>query len=297
MIYRKTTGLIAAPFAPFSQSGALDTAVISDYAAFLKERKVAGVFVNGSTGEFASLTTDERKRLAGEWVRFQDDDFRVFIHVGSNSTEEAKELARHAQDAGAAAIAATGPSYFKPSTATHLVGFLREMASAASDTAFYYYHIPALNQNHLQARQVMKQALEEIPSLSGIKFTHEDLMDFQMTRSLAAGRLDALFGRDEILLCGLALGVSGGVGSTYNFMPQLYYKLIDRYRSGDMDEANRLQLQAMEIIEVYAQYQGIPAGKAIMNHLGIRVGNPRLPFLPMNEKESLELFELIREYR
>ncbi len=200
MIYNKTAGLIAAPYAPLDHLGQVRIEVIQEYARFLKMRGIQGVFVNGSTGETSSLTAKEKMQITREWLNYQDENFRVFVHVGSNSVEEAQEMATHAEANNAFAIAATGPSYFKPASVGHLIEIMQSIASAAPKTGFYYYHIPALNQNNLSALEFLDQAVLKIPSLSGMKYTFEDLMEFQLCRQIANGQLDILFGRDEILL-------------------------------------------------------------------------------------------------
>ena len=74
----------------------------------------AGVFVNGTTGESLSLTVEERERALGAWRRVWPSDRWLFAHVGHNSLEDAKRLARHAADHGADAVAAIAPGFFKP---------------------------------------------------------------------------------------------------------------------------------------------------------------------------------------
>ena len=296
MIVQNTQGLIAAPYAPFSQKGKLNANIIGDYAAFLKERKLAGVFVNGSTGESASLNSFDRLLLMNTWVKYQDENFKVFAHVGATSIDDAKFLAKMAQKEGVFAISSTGPGYFKPSGPEALVDYLAEIAAEAPETPFYYYHIPALNHNYLPVTKVLELAIERIPNLAGMKYTYEDLMEFQLCRQLADGQLDILFGRDEILICGLTLGARGGVGSTYNFMPQVYQTIIKAFLDGNLELANQEQLRAMRVIEAYVKYQGIPAGKVIMKHMGIDVGLPRLPFKPLTASEEDALIGVLKEY-
>jgi len=289
MIQIKTEGLIAAPYTPFSENGEINTDIIDEYALRLKENGLIGAFVCGSTGESASLSVKERIIITDQWLKHQSSDFRIYVHVGTNSLRDAGVLAKHAENNGAFAIAATGPSYFKPETVDILVKFMKELAAEASNTPFYYYHIPGLNNNYISAVEFLQKALDEIPTLSGMKYTHEDEMEFQLCRQLGDGKLDILYGRDETLICGLALGAVGGVGSTYNFMPGLYFSIIQYFNKGLIIEANELQIIAMRVIQLYVKYGGVPAGKVIMKRLGLDFGLPRLPMLSLNKQQEESL--------
>ena len=83
--------------------------------------------------------------------------------------------------------------------------------------------------------QFLERAAKSIPTLHGVKFTNNDLMTLQ--ECLALGEFDIVFGYDELLLAGLALGVKGAVGSTYNFAAPLYRRLIDDFGRGDFAAA------------------------------------------------------------
>lgn len=109
------TGLIAAPFTPMHEDGSLNLQTIKPYADFLMGKEcVTGVFICGTTGESVSLTTDERKIIAEEWVRAVKGKLKVIVHVGGMSQPQCSELAAHAQATGADMIAAMAPSFFKP---------------------------------------------------------------------------------------------------------------------------------------------------------------------------------------
>lgn len=297
MIQSKTIGLIAAPYTPFSLNGEINPEIISLYAARLKANDLKGVFICGSTGETASLTVEERKIIAEKWLEFQDDDFKVFVHVGTNSVKDGAALASHAEEFGAYAIAATGPSYFKPGSVQQLLEFMKEVAAAAPKTPYYYYHIPGLNQNNFSTVEFLNLAFNDIPTLAGMKYTHEDEMEFQLSREVGGGKLDILYGRDETLICGLILGATGGVGSTYNFAPELYYEIIRNFNNGNFKKANELQLISMKLVQIYGKYGacGIPVGKLIMKRLGLDLGSPRLPFSALTRDEEEIVIKALEE--
>ncbi|MCX7935226.1 MAG: dihydrodipicolinate synthase family protein, partial [Planctomycetota bacterium] len=239
-MFAKTEGLIAAPFTPMLPDGGLHLAAIPAYADFLRRNGMIGVFVNGTTGEGQSLTTAERKAVADAWVAAAKG-LKVFVHVGHVSLAEAQDLAQHAQSVGAFAIAACAPYFFKPASASALAQALAPIAAAAPNLPFYYYHIPAMTGVDVPVAAFLQAAAQSIPNLAGAKFTYENLLDFQLCLRAEGGRFDMLFGRDEFLLAGLALGAQGGVGSTYNFAAPLYVEIIAACKRGDFAAARDLQ--------------------------------------------------------
>lgn len=284
-------GLIAAPLTALGPDGSPDLDKIPAQVAMLARDGVKGAFVCGTTGESLSLTTGERKAIAQAWVETAPPGFAVIVHVGHNSIETSVHLAQHAEKIGAHAVGAMAPSFFKPDGIDTLVEFCARVAAGAPTKPFYYYHIPSLTGVAFPMVQFLGAAADRIPTLAGLKFTDEDLMDFERCRRPEDGRFDVLFGRDEILLCALALGARGAVGSTYNFAAPLYLKLIAAFDEGDLAEARRLQFLAMEAVAVMqrARCSFFAAAKAIMRLRGLDLGPVRAPLRDVSPAQHAEL--------
>lgn len=283
-------GLIAAPFTPFENSGELKLEIVEKQVKFLVEHNVRGAFIGGTTGEGMSLTIDERKRLAERWKEISPDDFKVIIQCGHASLAACKELAEHAGNIGAYAIGAMGTVFHKPSTVEDLVSFTAELASVNPDLPFYYYHIPSMTGLDFPMIEYLELSSGQIPNLAGIKFTHNDLIDFKLCREFEDSKYDMLYGRDETLLCGLVLGAKGAIGSTYNYSPYIYHEIINAWEEGDISLANRLQHEVMKFVRVLNKYGGgVVAGKAIMKLVGIDCGPVRLPLKSLSGDELLKM--------
>lgn len=282
-------GLVAAPFTPFRANGELALDVVPRQARTLASNGVIGAFVCGTTGEGASMTSDERRRITEAWSAARPAGLNIIVHVGHLSVGEACALARHAQDVGADAIAAVAPSFFKPSGVGELVAWCAQVAAAAPKLPFYYYHIPSMTNVTIPAAAFLTEARAKIPTLAGIKFTYEDLDDFSAARSIGGSDYDILFGRDEILLTGLGLGATGAVGSTYNYAAPLYHRIIRAHAAGDMVTAQREQAKARAFIDVMNRFGGQPAGKAIMKLIGIDCGPVRLPMRALTSADESAL--------
>ncbi|MEZ6036954.1 MAG: dihydrodipicolinate synthase family protein [Planctomycetota bacterium] len=273
--------LIAAPHTPFDANGDLAGAVVAAQAAMLRTDGVHGVMVAGSTGEGASLTSDERRRLAESW-RAEAGTLRLWVHVGHQSVREAAALAAHAQQVGADAICAAPPSWFPLSSNERLVDCCAEIAAAAPGLPFFYYHIPVLSQVRLPMAPFAAAARSRIPNFAGIKYTHLDALDFQACRREHGDAVKLYWGCDELLVTGLALGAHGAVGSTYNFVAPVFHRLIAAWQQGQHARAQELQSFAALLVERLAAHGYMAAAKATMKYLGVDVGQVRAPLVALD---------------
>lgn len=285
----KIKNLIAATYAPMHKDGSLNTNKIKDYSQFLIRNKISGVFMNGSTGDFTSLSTEERKQITLAWSQNKSDDLYLIDHVGHTNLREAKELAAYASDK-VDAIAVLAPYYFKLNTIEKLVKYCKEVAAAAPNLPFYYYHIPVLSGADLNMLEFLKVASKEIPTLEGIKFTNNNLIDYLHCKNFENGKFNILFGFDEILLASLPLGADGWVGSTYNHLAPLYYKIMELFETGKMVEAAQLQTKAIRFVEILDGYGGFNGvAKGFMKYLGVDCGPSRFPHTTLPDEVYLEI--------
>jgi len=290
MKFEKIDGLIAAPYTPYLPNGEINTEIIADYAKKLMGDGLKGVFICGTTGEGMLLTLEERKTVAEEWVKHNSPDFKVIVHVGTTSSKQSKNLAKHAQKIGAYSIGSMGPIFLQPAKLEELLAFCAELASGAPELPFYYYHIPSVSGVNFPMADFIKEASTQIPNFRGLKFTDSNFMAMQQCLKLDDGKWDVLHGFDELLLAGLALGAKGAVGSTYNYMASLYNQIITDFENGRIDEAREKQAVSVKVVEVLLKYGGaVVAGKALMKHVGIDCGPCRLPLKNLNEKSYKNL--------
>jgi N-acetylneuraminate lyase len=279
MIIEKTQGLIAAPFSPMHSDGSINLDVIAQYADHLYAQGVVGAFVCGTTGEGASLSTEERIQIAERWMNVAPQELKVIVHVGHTILGEAQRLAKHAQSIRAHSISCVAPFFFKPSTADCLVEWCSAIARSAPDLPFYYYHIPSMTGVSIPVYDFLQLAADRIPNLAGVKFTFEDIEDYRRCLGFQESRFDILFGRDEKLLLALQTGARGAVGSTYNFAAPLYRKIIKAFESGDATTASTQQSLAVAMIDTLIAAGPSPVGtfKWLMKRVGIDCGPVRQP--------------------
>lgn len=274
---QKLTGLIAAPFTAMNADKTLNLDLVKQQAASLVEAGVGGAFICGTTGEGFSLTVHEREELAKTWIASASPKLNIIVHVGHPIIDEARHLARHAESIKVRAFATLAPVSKGMESIEQLVDYCAQIAEAAPGLPFYYYHMPAQTGVDLPMIDFLRAASGRIPNLAGIKFTHEDLMDYSRCLNFENGRYNILFGRDEILLAAAAIGATGAVGSTYNYMASIYLEILKAVAANDLACARRLQSVAIEIIAVMIRHGGLPAGKAMMKMIGIDCGPVRPP--------------------
>jgi len=296
MINGKTEGLIAAPMTAYHPDGTVNLDAIPPYAEFLQSNGVVGVFINGTTGEGFSLALEERKAIADSWMKTVHSEFKVIVHVSHTCAVSARDMARHAAQIGAWGIGEMGPLFYKPNRVEDLVEYAAETAAQVPETPYYYYHIPSMNGVCFPMLEFLRAAEPKIPKLAGIKYTHEDLVDFELCREFNDGKYDILYGRDETLLCSLALGCRGAVGSTYNIMAPLYTRIIDAFDSGNLSEARRLQRISMKVVRLLAETTSFNSAlKEVMNMIGLNLGGVRSPLKNIEAAKTARLKNGLKE--
>ena len=289
------SGLIAAAFTPMNSDASLNPRAVPEIVDFVLGQGADGLFVCGSTGEGTSLTIDERMTITEAFARAINDRVPLVAHVGHNCLDDVRTLARHASRIGVSAIAASAPSYFRPASVAVLVDCLASVAEVAPETPFFYYHIPALTGVDLRMVELLEQVADRIPTFAGIKFSSRHLDDLQQCVEFDHGRYNILFGIDEMLLAGLATGVQGAVGSTYNYLAPVYRQILESIKSGDLHAAREHQLKATRVVRVILTFGGLNALKAAMAILGVDCGPTRLPIPPLDAPSCREMRDAIED--
>ena len=166
----------------------------------------------------------------------------VIAHVACNNTADSRELAAHAQEQGADAIAAIPPIYFH--LPDHAVAkYWNDISDAAPDTDFIIYNIPQLAGVALSV-PLLREMLKN-PRVIGVKNSSMPVQDIQMWRDEGAIVFN---GPDEQFVSGLAAGAIGGIGGTYAAMPELYLKAWELFYAGELEQARQVQNDCCRII-------------------------------------------------
>ena len=273
----KLHGLVAAVHTPFKADGSLNPSSVDAQAKLLATHGIKLAFITGSTGESSSMQLEERKEIYSAWKEASaKHGVEVIAHTGSNSVWDARELASFAQECGFVATSSLAPSYYKPGTVQRLVECCAFAASGAPDLPYYYYDIPVLTGVRFNPVDFIRLAKEQIPNFAGIKFTNPDLALYQTTLNYDE-TVDIPWGVDEWFTGALSVGAKGAVGSSFNFAPALYQKLMKAFAEGDVETARDCQWKSVQMINILASKGYMGCAKALMGWLGVDLGPARLP--------------------
>ena len=279
-------GVYPALVTPFDKAGRINQTVVREIVDWHLEVGVDGFYICGGTGEGLLLSAEERQQMLEATVRAAAGRGKIIAHVATLDTATTVELAQHAEAGGADAVSVLPPVYYKVDS-PGLMEHYRLIASA-TQLPLFVYHIPALTGKQMSVDEM--RALLEIPNVSGLKFSDYD--HFTMHRiCLLRDDLTVYSGNDEVFLSALNLGANGGIGLTYNFMPQVYVGIYRAFLSDDIRRARELQWKSCAMIDAGFQVYGMGVAKAALQHLGFDVGDPRRPLRALTPDERTLITE------
>jgi N-acetylneuraminate lyase len=237
-----------------------------------------GVYVCGQTGEGLLLSKETRKQAADAAVRNSPRGKQVIVHVGAASTTDGVELALHAAHAGAHAVSSLPPSnaFTFPEVRAYY-----EAIAAASDLPVLVYYFPEFSRSVSTLEEI--ESLCSIPNVVGLKFTDFDF--YRLSLISRAGRV-IFSGRDEAFACGVLMGASGGIGSFYNLIPEMFVQVWKAARAGDFTTARRVQDRINDLIRVVLEFPMLPAIKTLLTWSGIDCGPAVAPRRALTYEEE-----------
>ncbi len=295
---RYNVQILPAVFTPMFDDGSVNFDRVESLYLHCIESGFKGIFLNGTTGECMSLSAAERKQLLETWMqcrkKHNDKEFRIFVHVGSANLNEAAELAEHAQANGAEGIAMVPTFYFRPKTQNDLLEQCKYVAGAAPEVPFYYYNIPGLTGVNLPLTPFVEAAIREIPTFAGLKNSFNDMVDYQQCIHLAKGEYAMYWGSDEVFMMVYAAGNRHYVGSTYNYMGDIYFKMLEAFHAGNIERLTTLEAEATAIYRVLNEGNSLIAGKEIMRFVGVDCGPVRRPLKNLKPAESQLLLDKLQ---
>lgn len=299
----KYQGVIPAFFACYDENGAISTEGVKALTRHLISKGVKGVYVGGSSGECIYQHVDERKRVLETVLEEAKGKLTVIAHVGCNNTADSVELAAHAQQAGADAIASIPPIYFHlPEHA--IAEYWNAMSAAAPELDFVIYNIPQLAGTAL-SMNLLKEMLKN-PRVIAVKNSSMPVQDIQMfkaegIRQRGENGFVVFNGPDEQFVAGRAIGADGGIGGTYAVMPELYVKMDQLIRENNIADAKELQYKADAIIYKMCEAKGnlYAVMKEILKRMyGLELGSVRRPLpslAPEDESVVAEAQKMIED--
>lgn len=296
----KYYGIFPAFYACYDDNGEISGERTEALTRFFVQKGVKGVYVGGSSGECIYQSVADRKKTLEHVVKAAEGRLTIIAHVACNNTADSQELAAHAESLGVDAIAAIPPIYFRlPEYA--IAEYWNDMSAAAPNTDFIIYNIPQLA--GVALTQGLFAEMRKNPKVVGVKNSSMPVQDIQMFKQ-AAGEDYVIFnGPDEQFISGRVIGAEGGIGGTYGVMPDLFLKMDELVKNGEMEKACEIQYDVNSIIYKMCSAHGNMYGviKAILKiNEGLDLGSVRKPLaalIPEDMAVVEEAAKMVRDAR
>jgi 4-hydroxy-tetrahydrodipicolinate synthase len=279
-------GVFTALVTPF-RDGAVDEAALVRHVEDQIAAGVDGVVPCGSTGEAATLSHEEHKRVVELVVRTVAGRVRVIAGTGSNATAEAIELTTHAKRAGADGALLISPYYNKP-TQDGVVAHYSAVANA-TQLPLVAYNVPGRTGSNMLPDTVAR--LAEIEHVVGVKESSGDLHQISQVIARVPSDFAVLAGDDWATLPQLAIGGAGVISTCSNLVPREMVELAAAFQRGDLPRARELHYRLLPLCDaLFCETNPIPI-KAALAMRGKLEEELRLPLLKMTapNKKRLEL--------
>lgn len=271
-------GCYTALVTPFEKSGRLDEAGFRRLLRLQLKGGVAGLVPCGSTGEAATLTHDEHRRLVELTLEESQGAVPVIAGVGANATWKAVELAREAETLGADALLLLAPYYNKPTQD----GLYAHFAAVARGTRLpvILYNIPGRTAVNVAPATIAKLA-HELPNIAAVKEAAGSLDQVSEILVKAPKGFTVLSGDDSLTIPMMSVGARGVVSVVSNIAPNRTRRLCEDFAAGKTKQAAAAHLELFPLIKaLFCETNPIPV-KAALELMGVCGGQPRLPLTPL----------------
>ena len=280
------SGIFVPNIVPYDAQGGIAEEELRRIIRWLGSKGVTGFYPNGSMGEFIRLSYEERKRVLKIVVE-EAGGKPILAGAAEPNVDLVLEMCRYCADLGCRAVSITGPYYYKL-TQESIEQYFREIA-AKSPIDIIVYNIPVFaNEISLP---VLKRLALDCPRIIGTKDTSKDMCRFQMTlHEIKSQRPDfsVLIGWEELLCTAMFMGADGGTLSSAGVVPEVVMKIYNEARSGNWDEAKRVQYKLIDLFALMVGAPNFPEGfRAGYELRGFHAGHARFP-LSASEQTVIE---------
>jgi len=291
----KLNGVIAPIVTPLDAAGGLDEEGIDNLVEFLIEGGIDGIFVGGTTGEFASLPLETRQKSLEEFTSAAAGRLTVYYGVSHSSTRVALEETKRISggDDRVDALVATTPFYYVYSQ-EEIKNHYRAIAGAASLPVFIY-NIPSLTRNEVELETLIE--LSEVENIVGVKDTTGDMARFQRITGHFSDRDDFTVaqGTEELLALSLEAGADGLVTGVANLCPAQCKELYRAVKGGNLVRGLEIQRDLLEIFSIYEPNSFLAGMKTGLKLRGVCQDYLSPPFERSSQKAEEKIERILEE--
>jgi len=278
-------GIIPAVTTPFDASGAIDTAALDGNVTALLDAGVHGIVANGTMGEAASLSSDERRTVVRAVVGAVDGRVPVIVGVSAGTPAGAIAFAADAAEAGASAIMMLPPLGYR-ADADEIVAHYRAVGEAGG-LPLMAYNNPEASGIDMRA-DLITRLYEEVDAIVAIKECSGDARRIPELIN-AAPELEVLVGGDDWALEGFCAGATGWVSGVADVLPRECVELYEACRAGDLETARTIYARLLPLARFDMTPKLVQYFKAAMDEVGYAGGATRAPRLALTDEERAAL--------
>jgi 4-hydroxy-tetrahydrodipicolinate synthase len=286
-------GCMTALVTPFKSDGSIDEGRFRAFLDFQIEGGVSVLVPCGTTGESATMTEEEDRRVIGMAIEAARGRAKVVAGAGSNSTAASIEYARAARDAGADAVLIVAPFYNKP-TQGGLYAHFRAVAESVEGLPVVIYNVPGRTSSNIAAETTLRLA-KDVENIVAVKEASGNLSQIMEILRSRPANFRVLSGDDSLTLAMIALGADGLVSVASNEIPALMSRMVALALEGKWDEARALHFKLLPLMETNFIESSPAPVKAALAMMGLVEENLRLPLVPVEEKSRTRLREVLDE--
>lgn len=283
------TGCFAAIVTPFTNDGKIDEKGFASNIEWLIKKKISGIIPCGTTGESATLSWEEHKRLIQIAVETSAGRVPIIAGAGSNNTEEAIVLAQYAEKTRADAVLCIVPYYNKP-TQEGMFQHFKTIAKSISIPMFLY-NLPGRCVVNMLPETV--ERLMEVDNIIGIKEGNSDMVQVSEIHRRCGERLTILSGDDLTTLPMLSVGAKGVISVAGNIIPEEMNQMISSFLNGNVVDAMKIHEKYLPLFGALFYETSPSPVKAAMNRMGLAAGGLRLPLVEMSKANRERLFNVM----
>ena len=251
------------------------------------------IVIAGTTGESATLSEEEHKKVVKAAVEFTKHRVPVIAGTGSNSTQTAIELSQEADADGVDAVLIVTP-YYNKATQKGLIGHYTSVAESIK-VPVIMYNVPSRTGCNLQPATVA-HLVKNVDNIVAIKDATGDLSQAAQMMNLCDGNLELYSGNDDQVVPLLSIGGLGVISVLSNIAPRQAHNIVMEFLEGDYKKAAKLQLDAIPLINaLFSEVNPIPV-KTALNLMGWKVGPTRMPLCEMEPENEESLKKALADY-
>ena len=256
------------------------------------ENKVDSIIVCGTTGEASTMSLDEKKETIKFAVEKVAGRIPVIAGTGGNSTVSVIEMTKYAESVGVDGALIVTP-YYNKCTQEGLIMHYKAIAEK-TNLPIIVYSVPGRTGVNILPKTCLE--LSKIENIVAIKEASGNLSQVAEIASLCRDNLNIYSGNDDQILPVLSLGGIGVISVLSNVMPKYTHDMTQNFFDGNVSEATKMQLDAVELINaLFCEVNPIPVKEAL-NMLGWNMGNPRLPLTKLSDNGIKQMENALKNF-